>query len=40
MNDFVIHFLNALIETGVFSEKTQVRMMAWMSALNEAKKGE
>ena len=34
---FIIHFLNFLIETGLFSEKTQTKLMGYMSALNEIK---
>ena len=32
----IVHFLNFLIETGLFSEKTQVKLMGYMAGINAA----
>lgn len=32
----VVHFLNFLIETGLFSEKTQVKLMGYMAGINDS----
>lgn len=37
--NIIIHFLNFLIETGLFSEKTQVKLMGYMSGINAYKEG-
>lgn len=37
----IIYFLNFLIETGLFSEKTQAKLMGYMAGINDSiKKGD
>lgn len=40
MRTAMIHFLNFLIETGIFLEKTQVKLMGYMAGINDSMKGE